>query len=582
MVHSSPDMRLPTYVYRSRHGIYFFRIVVPLALRNALSGQREIKRSLRTRDKRQALVQARALALDLYPVFAKAVAMSKFNNPPNVQDVLAAAPNGRKLTITGPQVMPDGSTIPYTVKTDSDSPHELEAAKAAAVKLHALHHTLTQIRPKEPTDEEWARFEQEQQLLRDILLPDGETATGTPSAVAENPPPAAQGAQAPAASSSKDVFYNDPDHFIGALWPQFASQQQGSEWRAPRTFKANNRMFNTFLAWAEDRDVRTINKVLISQFKDYLRTKAKVQAGKRKGQIGLDSRTVDNHTLVLNKFMGWAQDSGYYHEGHVLPTAKQVIVSKKARRQRAMKSNPAYTIEQLKTVFDPKVFHPKLAHHFWPPLIALFTGGRRREIAQLLLSDFFVTEGIHAMSINMDGDETQSLKTEAAKRTIPVHPVLIELGLLDYLNDVKALGLSNEVFPGISANANGEKGNAVGHSWARQLEAVGIKQTSLHTYHSFRSTAITVLKKAKVPIDMRSQLVGHEFDHVGEGYSDKYTVKELFEEAIPKLIYEGLDLSALRYTSGQFDKTNKSTHRLRLHEEKQRALKEQELNASKS
>ena len=31
-------MRLPTYVYRSRHGIYFFRIVVPLALRNALRG----------------------------------------------------------------------------------------------------------------------------------------------------------------------------------------------------------------------------------------------------------------------------------------------------------------------------------------------------------------------------------------------------------------------------------------------------------------------------------------------------------------------------------------------------------------
>ena len=87
-------MRLPTYVYRSRHGIYFFRIVVPLALRNALSGQREIKRSLRTRDKRQALVQARALALDLYPVFAKAAAMTKFNTEPSVQDMLAAATRG--------------------------------------------------------------------------------------------------------------------------------------------------------------------------------------------------------------------------------------------------------------------------------------------------------------------------------------------------------------------------------------------------------------------------------------------------------------------------------------------------------
>jgi integrase len=556
-------MRLPTYVYRSRHGIYFFRIVVPLALRNALSGQREIKRSLRTRDKRQALVQARALALDLYPVFAKAAAMTKFNNEPSIQDVLAAASNGRKLTITGPQVMPDGSTIPYTIKTDTDSPRELEAAKSAAVKLHALHHTLSQNRPKEPTEEEWALFEKEQKLLRDILLSDIKTETRTASVAIEG-----------SAAGAAQPVYNDPKYFIGVLWVKFATQQQGAEWRAPRTFKANNRMFNTFLEWAGDRDVRTINRVLISEFKDYLRSKVTVQAGKRKGELGLDSRTVDNHTLILNKFLEWAQNGGYFHEGHVLPTSKQVIVSKQARRMRALKSNPAYTIEQLKTVFDAKVFHPKLAHHFWPPLIALFTGGRRREIAQLLLSDFFVTDGIHAMSINMDGDETQSIKTAAAKRTIPVHPALIELGLLGYLDDVKALGLSNEVFPGISANINGEKGNAVGHAWARHLEAVGIKQSSLHTYHSFRSTAITVLKKAKVPIDMRSQLVGHEFDHVGEGYTDKFTVTELFEEAIPKLVYEGLDLSSLRYTHGQFDESNKASHRQRVIDEKGRTMKE--------
>jgi hypothetical protein len=106
------------------------------------------------------------------------------------------------------------------------------------------------------------------------------------------------------------------------------------------------------------------------------------------------------------------------------------------------------------------------------------------------------------------------------------------------------------------------------------LEAVGIKQSSLHTYHSFRSTAITVLKKAKVPIDMRSQLVGHEFDHVGEGYTDKFTVTELFEEAIPKLVYEGLDLSSLRYTHGQFDESNKASHRQRVIDEKGRTMKE--------
>lgn len=92
----------------------------------------------------------------------------------------------------------------------------------------------------------------------------------------------------------------------------------------------------------------------------------------------------------------------------------------------------------------------------------------------------------------------------------------------------------------------------------------------MHTYHSFRSTAITVLKSAKVPIDMRCQLVGHEFDHVGEGYFDKFTVRELYEQAMPKLVYEGLDLALIRYVGKQFDATNRSTYRLRINDEKRR------------
>jgi hypothetical protein len=382
---------------------------------------------LHTRDKRKALVQARSLALELYPVFAKAVGMTPKSSPASIEDVLARAEEARKLTITGPQVLPDGSRVAYSVKTDSDSPRELAVAEATVIKLQQLHEALS-FKKQSPTPEQQAAFEKEFQELREAVMLSVKSQAQTALTQTDNSePPKDAPTKAPLAPADEPT-YDEPDHYISVLWPQFAKQQQGADWRAPRTFKANERMFNTFLGWAKDRDIRTVNKVLISKFKDYLRTKVKVQAGKRKGQLGLDSRTVDNHTLVLNKFMAWAQDGGYFHEGHVLPTAKQVIVSKKARRERALKSNPAYTTAQLQQLFDPKVFTPKLAHHFWPPLIALFTGGRRREIAQLLLDDFFVADGLHAMSINMDGDESQSLKTVAAKRVIPVHPELIKLG----------------------------------------------------------------------------------------------------------------------------------------------------------
>lgn len=50
--------------------------------------------------------------------------------------------------------------------------------------------------------------------------------------------------------------------------------------------------------------------------------------------------------------------------------------------------------------------------------------------------------------------------TAAPIREVPVHTVLIELGLLDYIEDLKALNLRQELFPGIGINA---EGNAWGH-----------------------------------------------------------------------------------------------------------------------
>ena len=43
-------MRIPAYTRRFRHGIYYFRVVIPMALRSRWSGRPEIKMSLKTRD----------------------------------------------------------------------------------------------------------------------------------------------------------------------------------------------------------------------------------------------------------------------------------------------------------------------------------------------------------------------------------------------------------------------------------------------------------------------------------------------------------------------------------------------------
>ena len=62
-------MRIPAYLRVSRHGIYFFRICIPLPLPLQLSWQsgRELKVSLRTRYQRLAFARARDLAIAAHP-----------------------------------------------------------------------------------------------------------------------------------------------------------------------------------------------------------------------------------------------------------------------------------------------------------------------------------------------------------------------------------------------------------------------------------------------------------------------------------------------------------------------------------
>ncbi|MGJ7458721.1 DUF6538 domain-containing protein [Halomonas sp. RA08-2] len=55
---------LPPYVIRSRSGVFYFRIVVPAPLRPMI-GKREIRRSLRTRSKREAILKASPLVVNV-------------------------------------------------------------------------------------------------------------------------------------------------------------------------------------------------------------------------------------------------------------------------------------------------------------------------------------------------------------------------------------------------------------------------------------------------------------------------------------------------------------------------------------
>ncbi|MBK6511599.1 MAG: hypothetical protein IPG06_20595 [Haliea sp.] len=71
----------------------------------------------------------------------------------------------------------------------------------------------------------------------------------------------------------------------------------------------------------------------------------------------------------------------------------------------------------------------------WLPVLALYTGARQTELAQLLITDVVQIDGIWCLNITDQGND-QKLKTKL-QCIVPIHKGLIAQGFLDYFRDIE-------------------------------------------------------------------------------------------------------------------------------------------------
>lgn len=205
-----------------------------------------------------------------------------------------------------------------------------------------------------------------------------------------------------------------------------------------------------------------------------------------------------------------------------------------ARRKGNKKSlRDPFSADQLRRIVTEAAFQREgLVRHDWQKwgiLIAAYSGARLNEIAQLQLSDVREIDGILCFDVTDVGDDedgeatAKQLKTEAAKRVVPVHPELIALGLLGYIEGLRSKG-AVRLFPTFKQDVNNGWGRQLGR-WANDtfLVKLGYK-TKRIVFHSFRHTLITRLSQAGVQEPVVKALVGHEqqgvtqTSYLGEGY----------------------------------------------------------------
>ena len=179
---------------------------------------------------------------------------------------------------------------------------------------------------------------------------------------------------------------------------------------------------------------------------------------------------------------------------------------------------------------------------FWIPLLAALEGVRLGEVAQLLTTDIqlrcFDQEDFTDWDVDLDNpsgpwprlrrfspkdedgvptvgiwcidvvpDDGKSVKTPSSKRIIPIHPLLLELGFLDYVDAQKRAG-KWDLFPGLRPEKATRAGENLGEWFSRYLEYIGMKRERL-SFHSFRHTFDTHLFNREAPDVRVSELMGH-------------------------------------------------------------------------
>lgn len=337
---------------------------------------------------------------------------------------------------------------------------------------------------------------------------------------------------------------------LSDAWDRYRTEKITSRrWKPDdKSTRGYNAQFRDFLEiHGEDSPIASFTREQAQRVIDSLFEFPKHRT-KRFGKMSLTEIPEDVETLsaslvsqrigALSRFFGWALNLDLVSKN---PFSGLSVQAEK-------KSYATYTEADIKELFNLPTNRIGKAWQFWIPRVALYTGARQNEIAQLLITDIKqdLETKTHYFHI-IDDDERKRLKTIAARRKVPIHSTLVKNGFFEYIELVKSIN-GTSLWPGLKAK-RGSLGQRVSEYWGDLknkhylLTLEFDEKGGAKVFHSLRRYVINQFKhKTDVPLGTIQELVGHEQSGLGETstYLDESPIKTL-HEAIEKLtVPEGL------------------------------------------
>ncbi|WP_244285520.1 site-specific integrase [Caballeronia concitans] len=190
---------------------------------------------------------------------------------------------------------------------------------------------------------------------------------------------------------------------------------------------------------------------------------------------------------------------------------------------------------------------------YWVPLLALYHGARLNELCQLEVADAGVADSIPFLHFREESaaDEEKHLKTRNSERVIPIHPVLQQLGFVEYVEATRKAGHAR-LFPSLTKSATGYYSDNFSKWFGRFCEKCGVTDSRL-AFHSFRHGFRDAARAADIPREIAQALGGWSDgdDSTSEDYGKGYTLSRKADE-LAKIRFPAVErlLAAVTPVSG--------------------------------
>ncbi len=365
--------KAPAYLWKNRYGIFYFRFVIPHTLRYAFNERREIRLTLSTANRKEAIVRARSLMVELETRITSLMTDQDLSKGDFIQVI------NMKNVVLGP-----GRSV-ESIVIEAPTPEQEAQIARQLLHPHPPHLQLVEAISEPEITGPLLSTVIDEYCQEHIALKKWETKT-----VVEN----------------RTVFnllvriLGDVP-FASLKYPELRGYKQTLLKLPPNLNKV-----------ARYRD-KTIEEILAMDNVE-----------------GMAVNTINRHLVRTASLFKWAQKHGYtdvnYAEGHTV-----------GKDKKPSEERHAFEFHELKLLFESQEYRNGFeeAYRYWVPLIGLYSGARLEEICQLYIEDIRVDGEIYFFDINDNHDK--KLKNKNATRKVPIHPKLIELGFIEYVRNLK-------------------------------------------------------------------------------------------------------------------------------------------------